>query len=78
MGWVGHGACMRDRRGVCSILVERPVRKRIFRRPRLEWEENIKVDIQELGWAGMDWIVQAQDGDRWLVLVYVVVKFLVA
>jgi len=71
-------ACMRDRRVACSMLVDRPVGKRLFRRPRHEWEENIKMDIQELGWASMDWIVQAQDGDRWLVLVYVIVKFLVA
>ena len=60
------------------MLVDRPDGKRLFRRPRHRWEENIKMDIQELGWAGMDWIVQAHDGDRWLVLVYVLVKFWVA
>ena len=43
------------------MLVDRPVGKRIFRRPRHRWEENIKMDIQELEWAGMDWIDQAQD-----------------
>ena len=43
------------------MLVDRPEGKRIFRRPRHRWEENIKMDIQELGWAGMDWIDQAQD-----------------
>jgi len=36
----------------------------VFRRPRYRWEENIKMGIQELGWACLDWIVQAQDGDR--------------
>jgi len=35
-------------------------------------EENIKVDIQELGWAGMDWIDQSQDRDRWQVLVILI------
>ena len=57
------------------MLVGRPDGKRLFRRSRHRWEENIIMDIQELGWVGMDWIVQAQDGDRWFVLVYVVVKF---
>ena len=45
------------------MLVDRPDGKRMFRRPRHRWEENIKMDIQELGWAGMDWIDQDQDGD---------------
>jgi len=63
-----------NRRGVCRMLVGRSDGKRLFRRPRHKWKENIKMNTQELGWAGMDWIVQAQDGDRWLVLVYVVVK----
>ena len=57
------------------MLVGRPDGKRLFRRSRHRWEENIIMDIQELGWVGMDWIFQAQDGDRCLVLVYVVVKF---
>jgi len=55
---------MGDRRGACRMLVDRPERKRLLRRPRHRWEENIKMYIQELGWAGMDWIDQAQDGDR--------------
>jgi hypothetical protein len=53
-------------------LVDRPEGKGIFRRPRHRREENIKMDIQELGWAGMDWIDQAEDWDRWQVLVNVV------
>jgi len=50
---------MGDRRGACSMLVGRPDGKRLFRRPRLRWKENIKMVTQELGCAGMDWIVQA-------------------
>jgi uncharacterized membrane protein len=35
-------------------------------RPRRRWEDNIKMDLQEVGWGGMDWIDMAQDRDRWL------------
>ena len=74
MRWVGLVACMGDRRGACRKLVDRPKGKRLLRRPRLRWEKNIKMDLQEVGWAGMDWIVQAQDRDRWQVLKNVVVN----
>ena len=65
-------ACMGDRRGACRMLVDRPDGKRLFRRPGHRWEENIKMDIQEMGWAGMDWIDRVQDRDRWQVLLNVV------
>ena len=74
MRWVGHVACMGDRRRVCRLLVDRPEGKGLFRIPRYKWKKNIKMDLQELGWAGMDWIDQAQDRDRWQVLVNVVVN----
>jgi len=66
---VRHVACMGDRRGACRKLVDRPKGKRLLR-----WEKNIKMDLQEVGWAGMDWIVQAQDRDRWQVFMNVVVN----
>ena len=44
-------------------------------RPRRRWEDNIKMDIQEVGCEGMDWIDVAQDRDRWLALVNTVMKF---
>jgi hypothetical protein len=43
-------------------------------RPRHKWEENIKVDLQEVGWGGMDWIELAQDRYRWQALVNVVIN----
>jgi len=46
--WVGHVACMGDRRGACRILVERPEGKGLFRRPRHRREENIKMDLQKV------------------------------
>jgi hypothetical protein len=65
---------MGDRRGACRVLVDRPEGKGLLVRPGHMWKENIKMDIQELETAGMDWIDQAQDRDRWQVLVNVVLN----
>jgi hypothetical protein len=46
-----------------------PNGKRPFRRPRLRWEDDIKMDLQEVVWWGMDWIDLAEDRDRWRGLV---------
>ena len=48
--------------------------KRPFGRYRRRWEDNIKMDLQELGFRGTDWIEMAQDRDRWLTLVNVVIN----
>ena len=56
MRWVGHVARMGERRSVYRVLVGKPVRKRPPGRPRHSWEDNIKMDLQELGCEGMDWI----------------------
>jgi hypothetical protein len=53
-------------------LVERTEGQGLLRRPRHRWEYNIKMDLQEVGWAGMDWIYHTQDRDRWQMLVNVV------
>jgi hypothetical protein len=44
-----------------GFLAEKPEGKRPVRRPRSGWEENIKMDIREIGWGGMDWTDMAQD-----------------
>jgi hypothetical protein len=67
-GEAGHVARMGERTGVCRVLVEKPEGKRPLESPRLRWEDNIKMDLQEVGW-GMDWIDLAQDRDRWRALV---------
>jgi len=65
MRWVGHVARMGERRGVYSVLVGKPEGKRPLGRHRRGREDNIKVDLQELGCGVMDWIGLAQDRDRW-------------
>ena len=52
----------------------KPEGKRPLGRPRCRWEDNIKMDLQEVGCGGMDWIKLAQDRDRWLALVNVVMN----
>ena len=74
MRWEGHGARMEEGRGVHKVLVGQPEGKRPLGRPRRRWENNIKMDLQEVGCGGMDWIDLAQDGDRWRALFYAVMN----
>jgi hypothetical protein len=68
---------MGERRGAYRVLVWKPDGKRPLGRPRHRWEDNIKMDLQEGGWGGMDWIDLAQDRDRWRALVNAIVNLLV-
>ena len=75
------GACSaygRGRRGVYRILVGKPERRRPLGRPRHRWEDNIKLDLQEVGCGGMDWIELAQNRVRWQALVNAVMYLQVA
>ena len=74
MRWAGHVAHMRERRGVYSFLVEKPEGKRLLVRPRRRWEDNIKMDLQEVGCEGMGWIELTQNRDRWRALVTAVMN----
>jgi hypothetical protein len=65
MRWTGHVARMGETRGAYRILVRRPEGRRPLGRPRRRWEDNIKMDLEEVGW-GMDCIELPQDRDRWL------------
>jgi hypothetical protein len=62
---VGHVARMGEGRGVYRVLVGRPVGKRPLKRPRRRWEDNIKVDLREMGIDGANWIQLAQDRVQW-------------
>jgi len=64
-----HVANMGERRGVYRVLVAKPEGKRSLGRTRHRWEENIKMDLQEVGCQGMDWIELAQDRESWQALV---------
>ena len=59
MRWAGHVARMGDRRSVFRVLVGKPEGTRPLGRPRRRWEDNIKMDIQEVGcgvWTGSSWL----------------------
>jgi hypothetical protein len=74
MRWAGNVACMGERRDVYRALVGTTDRKRPLGRPRHKWEDNIKMDLQEVGCGGMDWIDLAQDRDRCQALVNAVMN----
>ena len=67
-------ARMGERRGVHRFLVGKHEGKRPLGRSKRIWEDNIKMDLREVGCGGMDWIELAQDRDRWRGLVNAVMK----
>ena len=70
------GACgaYGEGRGVHRVLVRKPEEKRPLERPRRRWEDNIKMDLQEVGAGCEDWMELAQDRDRWRALVSTVMN----
>jgi hypothetical protein len=62
-----------EKRNTCRILVGKPEEKRPLGRPRRRWVDNIKIDLGEIGWGGMDWIDLAHDRDQWRALVNTVI-----
>src|SRR5215475_8100354 len=75
MRWAGHVARMGEDRGVHRVLVGRPKGKRRLGRPTRRWEDNIKMDLREIGGGRGDWMELAQDRDRWRALVGTVRNF---
>ena len=83
MRWVGHVARMDEERGVYRVLVGILEGRRPLGRPRRRWVDNIRMDLQEVGygymdWIGLaqdrDWIGLAQDRDRWRTVVSAVMN----
>jgi hypothetical protein len=60
-----HTASMEDKRNSYRIMVGKPEGKRPLGRPRRRWVDNIKMDLREIGWDGVDWVDLAQDRDHW-------------
>jgi hypothetical protein len=73
--WTGHVARLREGRGVYRVLVGKPEGNILLGSPRRRWEDNIKMDLQELGCGSMDRIELAQERDRWRSLVNAVMNF---
>jgi len=73
MRWAGHVARIGEGRGVHRVIVRKPEGKRSLGRPRRRWEDNIKMDLREVGGVG-DWMELAQNRDRWQALVNTVMN----
>jgi len=65
---------MGERRGIYRVLVGKREGKRPLGRPRRRWEDNIKIELQEVGFGDKDWIDLAQDRDRWRAFVSAVMN----
>jgi hypothetical protein len=73
MRWVGYEERIRTSKGVYRVLVGRLDGKRPLERPKTRWEDNIKIDLQEVGWGGI-MVAVAQDRDRWRAIVNEVIN----
>jgi hypothetical protein len=65
---------MGEKRNAYRLLVGKPEGKRPLGRPRCRWVDNIKIDLLEIGWGGVDWIGLTQDRDNWIALVNAVMN----
>jgi hypothetical protein len=72
--WACHISRTGERRGIYRVLVGKPEGKKSFWRRRRKWEDNIKMDLQEVGCGVMNWIELVQDRDRWRAVVNAVMN----
>jgi hypothetical protein len=78
MRWAGHVTRMGEKRNAYRILVGKPEGKRPLGRPRRRWVDNIRMDLGEIGWDGVEWVDLAQDRDQWRALVNTVMNLRVS
>ena len=69
LGWAGYVASMKESRSAFKILTGTPAGKRPFGRPRRKWEDNIRMDLKEIGINTRNWVDSAQDRNYWRTLV---------
>jgi hypothetical protein len=74
MRWVGHVVHRGGRRAAYRVLTGNPKRRRPLGRLRQRWEDDIKMELKEVGWEDIDWNALAQDRYRWQVLVHAVLN----
>jgi hypothetical protein len=74
MSWARHVARTGEKRNAYRLIVGKQKGKRPLGRPRRRWVDNIKLDILEIGWGGVDWIGLAQGSDKWRALVNAVIN----
>jgi hypothetical protein len=72
--WAGYVARIGQKMNTYRLLVGKPEEKRPLGRPSCRWMDNIKMDLSEIGWGGVDWIGLAQDRDKWRALVNAVMN----
>jgi hypothetical protein len=75
MRWAGPVARIGEGRGVHRVLVGKPEGRTPLGRPRRRWEDNIKMDLEEVGRGCGDWMERVQDRDSWRALVSTVINF---
>jgi hypothetical protein len=66
---MGRVCSKNEKRNAYNILVRKLEGKRPLGRPRRRWVDNVKMDLREIGWDGIDWLDMAQDRDQWRSLV---------
>jgi hypothetical protein len=74
MRWEGHVASMEQTRNADKFCIGKSDGKRSLRRPRYRWEDNIRMDLKEIGWKCMDWMYLAQDRNQWRAVVNTVMN----
>ena len=72
--WAGHVVRMEDGRSAFKIVTGKPTGKRPLGRPRRRWENNIRMDLEEIGFSPGNWVDSAQDGNYWRALVNAALK----